>query len=216
MMEFISTVTEWFGPVSFKVEPGAIVKVVAPTKAAVEGFTKTAAGLIKPLSGQVTLWGRDIYAAGEEEYLAIMRDVGVVRETGGVISNLKVWENVALPALYHGKMTLERLEAITEEVLASVGISRAEGEELMGLYFSDINPFHARIFKMIRAFGAGPALMIHEEIASSLPAEAAKSVIGLAMRFHGQGQGRASMFVTREEASLKTLPPAPTIYLAAP
>jgi len=215
MIEFADTATRWFGPVSFKAAPGGMLKVVAPGKAAVEGFVRTAAGLAMPLSGRVSLFGVDIYSATEEEYLAVMEDVGVIQDSGGAVSNLRVWENVALPALYHGKMTLDQLEEETETMLKIAGISREEGERLMESYFAGLSPFHDRVFKMIRAAAVSPGVVIYEEISASLSGESLKRAVDLAVNIHQKAPDRVSVFVSSSEAALAPLPPAKTIHLAA-
>ena len=58
-------------------------------------------GRLPPASGRLCLLGEDLYAAPREKALALFREVGIVREGGGLVSNLRAWENILLPVSYH-------------------------------------------------------------------------------------------------------------------
>jgi len=215
VISFSNVRTEWFGPVTFDAVAGAPVKIVAPSRDASDAFVRVAAGLARPDSGQVKLLGEDIYAVTEEEYVHLMKDVGLVTQSGGMISNLQTYENVALPALYHGKKTIEELETFTSHVLAGLGIPMDLGETMMRTRPHLLKPYQEKILRIIRAHAMEPVLMIYGELTDQLPDDIGKYVIQLAMEFHRQSKERVSMFVTCDESTLKSIPTAGAIFLDA-
>ena len=58
--------------------------------------------------------------------------IGWVPEGGGLISNLKAWENVTLPLWYHGKRRVAEAEAKTARLLAALGVE----EDAMAAYMA--------------------------------------------------------------------------------
>jgi len=79
----------------------------------------TLAGLYRPLSGTLKLFGSDVGALSEDDFMAARLRIGLVFEGGGRLFNqLAVAENVALPLRYHRGQTAveagERVKAILD------------------------------------------------------------------------------------------------------
>ena len=79
----------------------------------------TMAGLYRPLSGTLKLFGSDVAELSEDDFMAARLRIGLVFEGGGRLFNqLSVAENVALPLRYHrsqpGVEAGERAKAILE------------------------------------------------------------------------------------------------------
>ncbi|MDH5477138.1 MAG: hypothetical protein OEY50_02285 [Nitrospinota bacterium] len=215
MISFKNVQTEWLGPVSFDAEKGGLIKVVAPSKEAAGEFFQVAAGLLAPHMGEVRILGEDIYAVTEEEYICLMSKVGLVMESGGLISNLLTCENVALPALFHRKKSLEQLETFTAQTLQALGLDADQGREIMATAPNELRPFQGKVVRMIRAMAMEPELMIYEEIAGGLRDGDRANVIQLAMTFHRRSEDRISMFVTYDESTLKSISASSHIALEA-
>jgi len=214
MINFNQVTTESFGPLSMDVEAGALVKVVAGTRETAAAFVRTLAGLARPLSGQTLLFGEDLYSITEEEYIRLMARVGVAQGAGGMISNLSAAENVALPAMYHGRMTLAQLETFTAEAMAALGISLEEGENMMQGSTMSLKPWQGKILRMIRAYSTDPDLVILEDITSGMTQEMQNNALQWALRLHRERHGRVTMFVCHDDSALKSFP-ARAIHLAA-
>ena len=79
----------------------------------------TLAGLYRPLSGTLKLFGSDVAELSEDDFMAARLRIGLVFESGGRLFNqLSVAENVALPLRYHrsqpGVEAGERVKAILD------------------------------------------------------------------------------------------------------
>ena len=214
MINFNQVRTEWYGPLTMRVEAGALVKVVAASREASLAFTRTLTGLAKPFSGSALLFGEDLYSIPEEDYIRLMSRVGVAQESGGMISNLYAWENVALPAMYHGNKTWPELETFTEEAMTGLGIDRDEAEKMMAAPIQMLKPWQGKILRMIRAYSMDPDLVVLEDVTTGLPEEIQRNAVQWALRLHRERNGRATVFVCQDESALKSFP-AQTIYLAS-
>ena len=58
-------------------------------------------GLERPDSGVVRLFGRDIATLSQDEFDTLKTKCGYVFQNSALLSDRTVWENVALPLLYH-------------------------------------------------------------------------------------------------------------------
>lgn len=74
-----------------------LIGIVAEPEEPAITLLRILAGLQHPLQGEVRYNGRDIYQASEEERSKLIRANSYVFDTGGLISNLSVVENLSLP-----------------------------------------------------------------------------------------------------------------------
>src|SRR5438552_3759542 len=82
---------------SFEVRPGQTKVVLGAAGSGKTTLLKSAMGLIRPTSGRVFLFGRDITRMKEHELFHLRSRVGVLFQEGGLFDSLTVAENVAYP-----------------------------------------------------------------------------------------------------------------------
>jgi len=84
----------------------------------------TLAGLYRPLCGTLQLFGSDVAALSEKDFVAARLRIGLVFEGGGRLFNqLSLAENVALPLRYHrGQTGVEAGERV-KAILDATGLS---------------------------------------------------------------------------------------------
>ena len=89
---------------SVQLQPGEFVSLVGKSGSGKTTLLSLLSGLERPTSGQVTLCGKDIVAASEDE-LALFRraNIGFIFQSFQLIPTLTAWENVAVP-LFPEKM----------------------------------------------------------------------------------------------------------------
>ncbi|MCX7725039.1 MAG: hypothetical protein N2042_07335, partial [Thermodesulfovibrio sp.] len=64
-------------------------------------FLKIITGMKKTPNVEVFLMGRRLNELSRDELFNLRKKIGIAFKTGGLISNLKIWENLVLPAVYH-------------------------------------------------------------------------------------------------------------------
>ena len=86
--------------------------------------------------------------------------VGWVAANGGLISNLKVWENVTLPLWYHGKREMAETEHNVIYWLTMLGLEPSVFAEFMAALPHTIEPGQRALAGMLRALLQMPRVMI--------------------------------------------------------
>ncbi len=90
------------GAVNWRIGRGEFWAVSGLPGSGKSSLLLTAAGLNRPGAGTLRVFGRDLAQATEEEQVDWRRRIGFVYEHGGrLFSHLSVYENLALPLLYH-------------------------------------------------------------------------------------------------------------------
>ena len=96
-------------------EAGSLGVVTVTSIEQGRALVDTLMGLAVPQEGEVRLLGQSLYDWPESKRLALLAEVG--HAGGGLVSNLKVWENLCLPALFHQNATPDEVERRLGEAL---------------------------------------------------------------------------------------------------
>ena len=90
--------------VDLDVARGSSVAVVRPSGSGKSTLLHLVSALDRPTAGQVTIAGRDIAEASDDELSDLRRDeVGFVFQFFNLLPTLSAWENVALPSVFAGE-----------------------------------------------------------------------------------------------------------------
>ncbi|MBI3570650.1 MAG: hypothetical protein HY082_06050 [Gammaproteobacteria bacterium] len=186
---------------SLAVGAGQVCRLILSSHDIKDDLFALLAGHIPPVQGRVRLLGADVYAQTEPGRVGFYRRVGIVPEQGGLISNLKTWENILLPAWHHRKLdaaTAEpRVVALWREVDPGVGDLR----ELMGRLPDRLTTFERRLAALVRALLPEPDLLVYDFLTFGLDTAAAGRLLGLTQRFHGEKPGRVSVYLCPDDAA---------------
>ena len=158
-------------------------------------------GLTKPTTGSITLLGEDVGAASEDGLNALRREVAVVFPRGGLVSNLKVWENLVLPLEYHSSYTPQEIEEKGVAALHRVGYAGP----LMALTWH-LSLYQKRQIGLARAMLMEPRLIIYNEILAGLNSEEKDAIVAVAAAFHREQPERTSVFMTPNEETILGVP----------
>ncbi len=87
---------------------------------------KQLTGLLRPTSGRITFFGKDITVADEDEMSKIQRQFGIAFQSSGLFNSMTVGDNVALPLREYGHMDEQLIGAVVRLKLSLVGLATAE------------------------------------------------------------------------------------------
>ncbi len=194
-----------FENVTFRIPPGALCKIILHSSHYRRVFLNTMLLLQKPASGTVFLFGKDGYSISGEEYLKIFQRVGVARDDGGLISNLNIWENITLPALYYRKKRPEDLEDAATAILSGIGMAGPEMTEYMCRKPGQLSAHEKGLAGLVRAMLMEPELIIYDGLFEEMVPEMAEALETLATRFHSERPGRTSVFISANDHSLRDI-----------
>lgn len=148
-------------PLAFEVRPGEILAVLGDNGSGKSLLLAHLSGHLRVPAGAVQVGGRELRKA--------LSEIGVVFQHPGLIRNMTVFENIALPFLVHG---LDLDGALQEKVrlrMRLVGCGHLENEEVHRLSEGD-----KRCVSLARALSGPTRLLIADEpVASLSPAKKA-------------------------------------------
>lgn len=198
------TTEEYFNSVSFEIKEGILCKIITDSDYEKKTLIDVIFSMEKPVSGRVFLFGKDIYSVSEKESVKILTKIGIVPKDGGLISNLKVWENITLPIWYH---TGKRPRDVEDRVIAIFGEMGKDTSlaKFMGRLSGALPTHEKRLAGMVRAMLMEPDLIIYDSIFEGLNPETVSKLQGLTTKFHLEKPGRTSVYISSEEQSLKDI-----------
>ena len=203
MIQFESITTDSFEYASFEIPPGTLCKIIMHSGYDKKIFLDTLLGLRKPAGGRAFLFGKNVYSISEQESFKIFRRLGMVRQDGGLISNLKIWENIALPAWYHQGKRPEELEGKAVALLSALGMDERGCADYMGKTPGELPAHEKRLAGMVRESLAEPELMIYDSLFEEIAPETAGALKALTLEFHSRRPGRSSVFISPDEQSIE-------------
>ena len=118
-------------------------------------FIELILGLKRPVSGKVFLMDQDIAKVTVEELLNIRRRIGILFSRGGLISNLRAWENLTLPALYHKIASPQEIKEKGLQILERLGFKKPPLTRL-----SELTVFERLLIGLGRVILINPAIII--------------------------------------------------------
>jgi len=186
--------------ISFEIGAGEACKFLIPSDCDERDFLQTLIGLHPPRKGHVRLLGRDVYAMDEQELVSLFKRVGVVWRGGGVISNLKVWENIALPACYHLNCRPEEIEGRVVDICRTIGIDATP--DWFASLPDPLPESEKSLIGVVRAMLMEPELILYDAIFAGQPPEIAVRLAAVTAAFHAARPGRTSLYIATEEAAL--------------
>lgn len=202
------TIAESYPPLSFGLAEGTLGKITADSDKSKDILLELMLGLTRPSQGKISLFNHDLSASTTKEIYQLRTRCGVVLSGGGLISNLKIRENLALPLQYHAATSQEAMEDILMELLGQTGILPT-GEEDFIEYFGRppglLSFYEKRIMALVRAMSLDPLLMIYDSVLEGISKESAQKILEFTLDFHRQKPGRASLYLTVHEDTLEPI-----------
>ena len=133
------------------------------------------AGLIFPQEGKVTLGGTDLKSAPKEEVEGLRARIGFVFQDSALISNMAIYDNIALPLRYHRKCTEEEVRARVGEKMKLFGVDRTFEWSLPAALSLEMRKRVA----LARGFILEPEFLLLDQPTSGLETEVAQSLSGI-------------------------------------
>lgn len=118
-----------------------------------------------------------------------------VSSDGGLISNLRVGENLILPATYHSGLLPERFETKIASMLVEFGYNKAAGSALLAKLPADLSVFERRLVSFIRATILEPAVMVYDSLWTDMPAHEYERVVRFDTIFRKHCQTSVSIYL---------------------
>ena len=164
--------------VSLSVPRGSITAVLGPSGSGKSTLLAALTGELRPVAGKVTLFGQPI-PTGSSALRAMRRSVGVLLQGNGLLTDLTVAENVALPLRTHTRLPAAVLDRLVNMKLHAVGLLAAADA-----WPRELSGGMARRVALARALALDPPLMIYDEPLTGLDPIASGVIMSLIQRLN--------------------------------
>jgi phospholipid/cholesterol/gamma-HCH transport system ATP-binding protein len=149
-------------------------------------------GLVRPDSGSVRVFGRDVTQLSEDAWVDVRKEFGMVFQGAALFDSLTVFENVAFPLREHLDLDEAALAARVDGCLAAVGLAGVEA-----LLPAELSGGMRKRVGVARAIALEPRAILYDEPTTGLdPANARR--IGVLIRRLQERLGVTSVVVTHE------------------
>ena len=181
-------------PFSLTVERGETVVILGDEDAGLESLGPMALALEVPRAGHVRVLGTDLALLSGRERLAFRRRVGYLPAGDGLLQNLSLRDNVALPLRFGSTAATREIEGRVDVMLAAGRIAK-----IGGLRPAQANDEERRRTALVRALAFDPALLILEQPFEGLTARVAMELLTLARGGEEAEGGHRSVLITGQE-----------------
>jgi len=191
----------FFGVFSCDIEEGIPVLIVTWREDESTALTRMITGLSRPERGSVLVDGQEVGGLDQAGLYKLRQQIGVVPSNGGLVSNLKLWENVTLPLMYHSGGVTAEDEQYALDYLARLGYSG----NIMALPAHLTNP-EKRVAALVRVFLCQPRIVLYSNCIDGASAASREVFIQATKDFHAAATGRTSLYLTSSPDLAAVLP----------
>jgi len=172
--------------VSFELFPGQTFVVFGAAGAGKTTLLKIAAGLIKPDSGRVFLFGQDVTRWREQQLFDMRARIGILFQEGGLFDSLNIAENVAYPLLNQRVLQQALLQSngnghphrsVDDRVREALRF--VELESTVDKFPSELSGGMRRRVGIARAVVSEPALLLYDSPTAGLDPITANTIVSL-------------------------------------
>ncbi|NKI35809.1 ATP-binding cassette domain-containing protein [Wenzhouxiangella sp. XN79A] len=143
---------------SLAIPAGSVSAILGPSGSGKTTVLKLITGQLRPASGTVTIGRTDVHSLGRSALNDLRRHVGVLLQNGALLTDLTVFDNVALPLREHTDLPASLIRRVVLLKLQAVGL-RGAAELFPGQLSGGMN----RRVAMARALALDPDLMLYDE-----------------------------------------------------
>ena len=128
--------------------------------------------------------------------------IGWVPENGGLINNLKVWENITLPLWYHGSYLPRQAEETAQRWLGTLGLDAGEWSDFMACQPAMLEMGERKLAGLLRGLVQAPVLLVVDAALFEGITEAAAQHWMKALELFVQEAGERAVLVISDHAAL--------------
>ncbi|QBZ83002.1 putative phospholipid import ATP-binding protein MlaF [Hydrogenovibrio crunogenus] len=147
-----------FEDLSLNIPAGKVTAIMGPSGTGKTTLLKLIAGQLQPDSGQVLVNGEDVHQLRRKKLYELRRKMGMLFQSGALLTDLNVFDNVAFPVREHTKLPEEIIRPLVLMKLQAVGLRGAQA-----LKVSELSGGMARRVALARAIALDPDMIFYDE-----------------------------------------------------
>lgn len=129
----------------------------------------------------------------------------VAHGVGGMVSNINVLENIALPAVYFGFAREEELESRVVEAFGACGLAAGQAEALCRKHPGELAPFEKRLAGFVRCLLLQPDLLVYYRFFDGLTGKEMEEALALDAAYRGRNPAGTSVYLMLSDLSARSI-----------
>ncbi len=167
--------------------------LLGPSGSGKSMLLKLFSGLFPPSQGKVAIEGIDLATASKEDQRRIRRKMGFIFQDAALLSNMSIYDNIALPLRYHTRLTEAEVKARVDEKMARFEVDRQYDRSIPAQLSLGMRQRAA----LARALVLEPQLLFLDELGTGLGGEAEFLVFKVLKDYHRE-RGATLLMATAE------------------
>jgi hypothetical protein len=119
----------------------------------------------------------------------------VAHGVGGMVSNINVLENIALPSIYFGRARGGDVETRVIEAFGACGIAADAAEALCGKHPGELAPFEKRLAGFVRCLLLEPDLLVYHRFLEGLTGKEMEQALALDAAYRAREPAGTSVYL---------------------
>ncbi|AHE99304.1 ABC transporter ATP-binding protein [Thioalkalivibrio paradoxus] len=181
-----------FDGLSLTVPRGRVTTVMGPSGTGKTTLLRLIGGQLRPDSGRIWVDGEEVARLSTRRLYALRKRIGMLFQTGALLSDLNVFENVAFPLREHTNLPEELIRTLVLMKLEAVGLRAARD-----LSPSQLSGGMARRVALARAIALDPEMIMYDEPFAGLDPITMGQIVTLVQRT-SRSLGLTSVLVTHD------------------
>lgn len=147
-----------FDDISLDFERGKITAIMGPSGTGKTTLLKLIGGQLYPEKGTVNVDGQNVHQLGRAELYELRKRMGMLFQSGALLTDMNVYDNVAFPLREHTHLTESMIRSLVLMKLQAVGLRGAH--QLMP---NELSGGMARRVALARAIALDPMMILYDE-----------------------------------------------------
>ncbi|HEY9148056.1 MAG TPA: ATP-binding cassette domain-containing protein [Gammaproteobacteria bacterium] len=147
-----------FDGVDLDIPRGKVTAIMGPSGTGKTTLLKLIGGQLRPQAGSIKVDGEEVHKLSRDRLYALRKRMGLLFQSGALLTDLNVFENVAFPLREHTDLSEAMLRDLVLMKLQAVGLRGAR--ELMP---SELSGGMARRVALARAIALDPMMIMYDE-----------------------------------------------------
>ncbi len=147
-----------FKGIDLDIYRGKVTAIMGPSGTGKTTLLKLIGGQLRPDQGSIMVDGQDIHRLGRAQLYELRKRMGMLFQSGALLTDISVFENVAFPLREHTDLPESMIRDLVLMKLQAVGLRNAK--DLMP---SELSGGMARRVALARAVSLDPMMIMYDE-----------------------------------------------------